>query len=72
MMTLSDRILKKFANSTLADKYTNCGNFQMVLEKKIHLNIYLKTMQQKDVETGKLWKQTKAKRIRQNNRTKEN
>jgi hypothetical protein len=54
IMTLSDKIIKKEANPTLTNKFTDCESFQSELHEKIQLNIPLRTAQQLDIETERI------------------
>jgi hypothetical protein len=54
IMTLSDKIIKKEANPTLPNKFTDWESFQSELNEKIQLNVPLRTTQQLDIET-ELW-----------------
>jgi hypothetical protein len=50
-VTLSDKIIKKDANLTLTNKFTDWESFQSELNEKIQLNVPLRTAQQLDIET---------------------
>jgi hypothetical protein len=54
IMTLSDKIIKKEANPTLTNKFTDWESFQSELNEKIQLSVPLRTTQQLDIETEKI------------------
>jgi hypothetical protein len=54
IMTLSNKIIKKEANPTLTNKFTDWESFQSELNEKIQLNVPLRTRQQLDIETERI------------------
>jgi hypothetical protein len=54
IMTLSDKINKKEANPMLTNKFADLESFQSELNKKIQLNVPLRTTQQLDIETERI------------------
>jgi non-homologous end joining protein Ku len=53
-MNLRDKIIKKEANPTLTNKFTDWKSFQSELSEKIQLNVPLRTTQQLDIETKRI------------------
>jgi hypothetical protein len=53
-MTLSDKMIKKEADPTLTNKFTDWESFQSELNAKIQLNVLLRTTQHLDIETERI------------------